>query len=123
MFISALASAAFSARRPQTAEDSVRETSCTAGSALASAELMQSEIERLLMITEALWSFIKREHNLTDADLIRMLAQIDARDGRIDGRVAATPPAPCPHCQRISAKNRPTCIYCGSPIIASPFQR
>ncbi len=120
MFISALASAA---RDSLAAGQAAQEARRASASAQTSLDLMQGDIERLLMITEALWSFIRREHNLTDADLIRMLAEIDARDGRIDGRVAATPPVPCQYCNRISAKNRPTCIYCGKPVIASPFQR
>lgn len=123
MFISALASAASAASGALAAEHTARDARRTAGSAITSVDLMEADIERILMITEALWSFIKREHNLTDADLIRMLAEIDARDGRIDGRVASTPPTPCPHCSRMSAKHRPTCIYCGKPVIASPFQR
>ncbi len=106
-----------------TAGTSTEGTCRTSGPSAVSLELMEGDIERILMLTEALWSFIKREHNLTDADLVRMLAEIDARDGRIDGRVAATPPVPCAYCNRISAKNRPTCIYCGKPVIASPFQR
>jgi hypothetical protein len=48
---------------------------------------------------------------------------IDMEDGRLDGRVAATPPVPCPKCQRTLAKNRPRCLFCGEPIAADPFQR
>ena len=86
-------------------------------------DIVRWDTERLLMITEALWTFVKREHGYTDADLIRMVAEIDARDGRIDGRVAPTPPGPCPHCHRMLARRRPTCLYCGKPVIASPFER
>lgn len=94
-----------------------------AGDARLAAQLLQGDVERLLMITEALWTLMKKEHGYTDADLIRLIAQIDARDGRIDGKVAATPPAPCASCGRIPAKHRPTCIYCGKPLIAPPFDR
>ena len=86
-------------------------------------ELQQWDIERLLMITEALWTLMKKEHGYTDADLIRLIAEIDARDGRIDGRVAPTPPGPCPYCGRILSRKRPTCLYCGKPALESPFNR
>lgn len=94
-----------------------------ARAALTNTEIMASKLERLLMITEALWTFIKKEHNKTDSDLIRMVAEIDARDGRIDGRVAAEPPIPCSACNRITTKHRPKCIFCGKPHIAPPFHR
>lgn len=86
-------------------------------------DIVRWDTERLLMITEALWTFMKKEHGYTDADLIRKIAEIDARDGRIDGRVAPTAPGPCPHCKRMLARRRPTCLYCGKPVIASPFER
>lgn len=86
-------------------------------------ELQQWDIERVLMITEALWTLMKEAHGYRDADLIRLVAEIDARDGRIDGRVAPTPPALCPSCGRVLARKRPTCLYCGKPVIDSPFAR
>ena len=43
-------------------------------------ELMQHDIERLLMITEALWLFIKTQHNYTDEDLVKVIMDIELRD-------------------------------------------
>ena len=86
-------------------------------------ELMEYDIERLLMITEALWGLLKEQHGYTDADLIQRVASIDARDGRIDGRVAASPPRPCPHCGRIVERKRPRCLYCGHMVPMDPFAR
>ncbi len=81
------------------------------------------DIERLLMITEALWGILKEQHGYTDEELFRRITEIDLRDGRADGRVAATPVPPCPHCGRLTAKHRPLCIYCGKPMVTDPFQR
>ena len=36
------------------------------------AEFMQSDIERLLMITEALWSMVKEHHGYTDDELFEL---------------------------------------------------
>src|SRR6266850_1458425 len=61
-------------------------------------DAVKYDIERLLMISEALWSILKKEHGYEDADLTKLVAAIDLRDGKLDGRVAVTPPQPCPYC-------------------------
>jgi hypothetical protein len=81
------------------------------------------DIERLLMITEALWILLKKERGYTDADLVRLVSEIDLRDGSLDGRVARKPPQSCSHCSRPLAKSRPLCIYCGEPVQPDPFSR
>ena len=84
---------------------------------------LQLQVERLLMVTEALWTILKEKHGLEDQELLRQMVQIDLRDGRMDGRVAATPPEPCPKCQRIVAKQSVRCMYCGEPLLMNPFAR
>jgi hypothetical protein len=84
---------------------------------------LQFEIERLRIISEALWRIVQEKLGLDEKELIRQITVIDMEDGRLDGRVAATPPVPCPKCQRTLAKNRPRCLFCGEPIAADPFQR
>jgi hypothetical protein len=96
-----------------------------ASSARNEARAATQEIERLLMITEALWLFLKEEHGYTDEDLIKKIAEIDIRDGRIDGRVQAEPSAPkdCPQCGRAVGKGRAACLYCATPVVRDPFER
>jgi len=84
---------------------------------------LQIKVERLLMITEALWTILKEKNGLEDKELLRQIVQIDLRDGKLDGRVATTPPEPCPKCQRIVAKNSVKCMYCGEPLLMDPFAR
>ena len=84
-------------------------------------ELMRSDIERLLMITEALWTFLKQEHGYSDEDLAKVVSEIDLRDGRLDGKVAANPSRPCPNCGKVVSNRRPFCIYCGKPVPVNPF--
>lgn len=87
---------------------------------------LRGEIERLLMLTEALWTFIQEQNpNLTDDDLIKRVAEIDLRDGKLDGRVAkeAREIDTCPKCNRPVGRKRPTCLYCGSALIRDPFER
>jgi hypothetical protein len=81
------------------------------------------DVERLLMIAEALWTFLKQQHGYKDDDLARLVKDIDMRDGSLDGRVAPSEPRPCPYCGRILGKARPFCYYCGKPVQADPFAR
>jgi hypothetical protein len=84
---------------------------------------MQADIERLLMITEALWNMLKEKHGYTDEDLIQRVQEIDMQDGRLDGKVAAQPPSACPKCGRPATRNRVVCMYCGTPSTEHPFAR
>ena len=84
---------------------------------------LQFEVERLRIIAEALWRIAQEKLGLDEKELIRQMTVIDMEDGKLDGRVAPTPPQPCPKCHRMLAKNRPRCLFCGEPIAADPFQR
>jgi hypothetical protein len=84
---------------------------------------LQMQVERLLMITEALWGILKEQHGFDDKELQKRIVEIDLRDGRMDGRVAATPPAPCPKCGRVVPKQSVRCMYCGEPLLMDPFAR
>ena len=84
---------------------------------------LRREIERLLLITEGLWRILKEKHGLNESELIKQITMIDLEDGKLDGRVASSPPEPCPKCHRVLPKNRPRCIFCGEPVAVDPFQR
>ncbi len=101
-------------------------TSLEAGQARAAAkeaqtgvEFMQHDIDRLLMLTEALWMFVKTQHNYTDEDLVRVITEIEMRDSQSPKHQPVT----CPACGRLNAGKRPNCIYCGKPIPMNPFAR
>ena len=87
------------------------------------AAMLRADIERLLMITEALWSMMKEQFEYTDQHLMDRIVEVDAKDGRVDGRVAAQPPRACPKCARPSSRKRPVCMYCGQGIPSDPFAR
>ncbi len=103
---------------------SVESSGGTVGqSARTEVELMRCDLERLLMITEALWQILKEQHGYEDAELVRRITEIDRRDGRVDGRVAAAPPVSCPRCGRTLERKRPFCLFCGQAIAHDPFAR
>ena len=81
----------------------------------ATNEVMQlrREVNRLLMISEALWELVRDREGLTDKDLVRKIDEIDLRDGVLNGRRAQAPPTDCDDCGRTLPKRQPVCIYCG----------
>jgi len=105
------------------ASQSANEASSAARRASAKAEQIQFDVERLLMITEALWTILKERHGYDDAELQRRVAEIDMRDGRLDGRVARTAAVKCPKCGKSLLKKRPRCIYCGHTAPPNLFAR
>ena len=94
-----------------------------ARSARTEVELMRCDMERLLMITEALWQILKEQYGYDDSELVNRITEIDRRDGRVDGRVAPNPPSSCPRCGRTLERKRPFCLFCGQMIAHDPFER
>lgn len=84
---------------------------------------LEQRVERLLMITEALWEILKEQHGYTDEELIRRVGLIDLCDGRLDGREAPSGPREREQCGRMLSRKHVKCIYCGAPVVANPFDR
>ena len=84
-------------------------------------ELLSHDVDRLLMITEALWMLAKKEHGYADDVLTKLIGEIDSRKSIVDGIPVKDPPQACPGCGRMNSAKRFFCIYCGKPIEANPF--
>ncbi len=68
-------------------------------------------VDQLLLVCAAMWELIREKTNLIESDLIAKVAEIDARDGTVDGKI--TPVSqPCPQCQRIVFPKHRHCLYC-----------
>lgn len=88
-------------------------------------EFIQCDVEKLFMLTEALWTILKEKHGCTDAELVQRVQEIDLRDGKLDGKVAKVNPD-CPKCGRKLMGKRPVCLYCGAEVARvdlQPFSR
>ena len=105
------------------ARATANEARSSAREAKTEVEQLRFDVERLMLLTEALWRIAKERWECTDEDLVQRIHAIDLEDGKLDGRKPTTPPRPCPHCQRILAKHRPLCLYCGKPVEFLPFER
>ena len=93
----------------------------TAREAKANVDNLRHDIDRLLMITEALWTLMKQEHGYTDDVLTKLIEEIDRRKVIVDGMAVKDPPQTCPNCGKINSAKRLFCIYCGKPILTNPF--
>ena len=86
-------------------------------------DIFRHDIERLLLITEAMWTFMKQEHGYTDDTLVQMIQDIEHRRTTANGAIAKDPPVTCPSCGRNNTVSRPFCMYCGKPLKMNPFAR
>lgn len=72
------------------------------------------KVEKLTMITEALWRIVKQSRNIDDEYLKRLVDEIDMKDGKLDGKIAKTPPLHCSNCLRVLSNRIKKCVYCGT---------
>ena len=90
----------------------------------AEIDVLRLYVERISMITEALWIILKEKHGYKDEELMQRITEIDLRDGRRDGQGTSAETPTCPQCKRMHvAKHRPLCLYCGATVLVEPFSR
>lgn len=89
-------------------------TSNPSGDQIRIAEL-ENQLEVLTMKCQAMWELLKHAGQLTDDHLLHQLQELDARDGKVDGKMRGGT-SQCPQCQRKTSKRRPRCLYCGAEI-------
>lgn len=82
--------------------------------------VLESSVEKALMINEVLWEIIRDKHGLSDTDLHKKIHEVDMRDGVIDGKNQRKP-TECSDCGRMVSARHPACIYCGTVIDTSVF--
>ena len=71
------------------------------------AEDLDERIDRLLLLTEAMWELLSKHLGFTDH-----------RDGHLDNRVAR-PARRCQACESAVPADRPTCQFCGVEVPGS----
>ena len=91
-----------------------------AGDAVARIRMLETNLAKSLMISEALWELPRDRTKLTEKHLYDKLYQIDMRDGVLDGKNQRSI-AECPDYKRKVSPRHPACIYCGHVIDDSIF--
>ncbi len=82
---------------------------------------LQAQVDRLSMVTEALWTFLRDRAGVSEEMLLDRVREIDLSDGCLDGKVRV-PPQGCPGCGRTLHQRHDRCIYCGAEVERSPFR-
>lgn len=104
-------------KKGQSAYD-VDEARADASEAKSEADVLKHDIDRLMMIAEALWMFLKKEHGYSDDDLAKAVSAIDLRNSGAEKDAQEK----CPTCGRMVSAHRKLCLYCGSPVPESLFE-
>ena len=75
---------------------------------------LEDRFERLALLTTALAELALERLGLTEDELAAKVAEVDGRDGAVDGRRTRTA-QPCPSCRAAVPVDRTTCQFCGQP--------
>jgi len=76
---------------------------------------MQHRVDALVLANAAMWSIMSEKLGVTEAQLIQRMRDLDAADGRIDGR-AGPSKSSCKACRREVVPRNGLCIYCGAKV-------
>ena len=83
---------------------------------------LSAAIDKLILITRAMWEITAKEKGLTDEDLINKVNEIDLRDGKADGKITRAI-RQCPSCGRNLFVGHRKCLYCGAEDVGgNPFE-
>ena len=79
---------------------------------LADTSDVRAQLDRMQMICEAMWQILKESAGSDDEKLLKLVEQIDLRDGKLDGR-SAPASASCSACGRMVSVRTGVCLFCG----------
>ena len=91
-----------------------------AGQAAREAEDAGDRLDRLTLITHAMWELMAERLGLSHESLLARIEEIDLRDGKKDGKLSQTGVS-CRACSRISHRRHSNCLYCGAALGKSIF--
>jgi len=73
---------------------------------------LEEKLDRLALITRAMFELMQESSGLTEERLTAKVVEIDLRDGQQDNR-AATRPTRCPKCDAMMSPKFGRCLFCG----------
>lgn len=74
---------------------------------------LEERLDKLTLISMALWSLLKERTELSEEDLVQRVKEIDLADGVQDGKFKNKINR-CPKCNRVMSPRHRKCLYCGS---------
>jgi len=75
---------------------------------------VDERVDRLLLVVAAMWSLLE-ETGLTEEQLATRMTELDAADGRTDGKLTPAT-VTCANCGAAVAGELPACQFCGTPV-------
>jgi len=83
---------------------------------------LEQKIDRLSLISQAMWTLLKERTDFQEKDLIERITKLDMEDGKLDGR-RTKPPEKCPKCDAYICNHFGRCLFCGyTPPTKDAFQ-
>ena len=76
-------------------------------------KLLQDRLDKLTLVCMAMWELLRDRAQLSEAELMEKVKEIDLRDGVPDGKVTEKV-AQCPKCNRVMSPRHKRCMYCGA---------
>ena len=81
--------------------------------AQASIAAVEKRLDKLALISMALWSFLSEKCSISEEDLAERVKKIDAMDGSTDGKLQGHG-IQCPKCGRAMSSRHTKCLFCGA---------
>jgi hypothetical protein len=77
-------------------------------------DFLEDRIDALELACAGLWRLLKAKHGYTDDELAAAITDVDAADGKVDGKMRSRP-SECPACGRqLLTRSREKCSWCGA---------
>ena len=73
---------------------------------------LENRIDKLTLVCQSMWSQIQEKTDLTEADLVKRVTDIDLKDGKLDGKYAH-PIVKCKKCDSAISHQFKKCFLCG----------
>jgi ribosomal protein S27AE len=103
------------------AQQTASEAGSRADSAARTVKELEARIERLTLVSLAMWSLLREKSGLTEENLLDRVRQIDLRDGVLDGKLSRET-RKCAKCGRVMSARHNKCMYCGhEELVATAF--
>ena len=99
------------------AHRATRSTEFEVGALQRRADHLEHQVQRLTLATMALAELLRDRLQVSQAEIEAKVRDIDLRDGKLDGKVAAAIKS-CPKCGRVNGPQRLTCLYCATALPA-----
>jgi hypothetical protein len=83
-------------------------------------EEVERRLERLVLISEALWTLLRERTGIEEREFLDRIRELDLSDGHRDGKVRR-PVTDCPSCGRVVSTRNVRCLYCEAELTRPPY--